>query len=686
MYPLSARFMDPFRHLHTVVILAALVGIFIALQRRSHSSRVRFWLVGWALMLVHFCLRLLPFPPGSLRLRLADAFDYSAVAVAGTMFLISVSLVCEVPRSRRRLLLLLTAPSVVLSTVLAWGAPVWPAVLSLGVLAFGGAVWYLLFFRRLTAWVGANVALLLIAGIWAMYRTAQGQLVFGFLITVLVIYGLTGALFWRRYRRASPGVVATAAGFLGWAAVWGIAAFLPTVVPRLGESSELWNIPKLIVAFGMIVTLLEDQSLAAQEAGERARQAGRQIQRFAEVTSRLLTGVEVGSLCSHIAQVITESAGFQRVIIFLSDDQRHLYVGGHAGISKPNAEQLQAAVSTLTADVLGELCDSGRQVAPNSFLCSAEMLRPPTGASAASKYVASPHWNTGDELLVPLRSPRGAIVGGISLDEPRDPARVVPEELVKIEMLAADLAVAMENASLHRQLVMTEKLAAIGRLIGGVAHELNNPLTAVLGYAEVLGERASDERTRREVATIHREAQRMRRIIENLLRFAQQNRSEHKQVSVPTVIDEVMHLRAYEIRGRGVQLENHVPATLPKVDADENQLKQVFLNVLSNALDAVETAPEKRITIEAQAQGDRVLLTFADSGPGFSDLNRVFDPFFTTKPVGKGAGLGLSICYGILKAHGGDIYAYNVHPHGACIAMEIPVGAGESVRAAGQGN
>ncbi len=675
--------MDLFRHLHTVVILAALVGIFVALQRRTRSSRLRFWLVGWALMLVHFCLRLLPLGPATFSVRLVNAFDYDAVAIAGIVFLISVSVVCERPGSRERLLLLLTVPSVVLSVTVAWETvSVWPAVLSVGVLAFGATAWYAFSFRPLTRWAMGMMTFLVLAGIGTMYRTAQGQVVFGLLITLLVVYGLTGVLFWRRYQRASPGVLTTAGGFFGWAAVWGVAAFLPALVSRLGDDSEIWNIPKLLVAFGMIVTLLEDQSLAAQEAGERARQAGRQIQRFAEVTSRLLSGVEVGSLCSHIAQVITESAGFQRVVILLTDDQRHLYVGGYAGVPKVTADRLQAAMATLTADVIGRLCNDGRQVAQNSYLCTAEMLHPAAVAAGAFPHTRNPQWNPGDELLVPLRSPRGAIVGCISLDEPRDPVRVLPEELLKIEMLAADLAVAVENASLHRQLVVSEKLAATGQLVAGVAHELNNPLTAVIGYAEVLAERAPDDRTRRELGVVHREALRMKRIIENLLRFAQQHNSERKAVGVLPLIEEVVHLRAYEVRSRSVQLVTRVPATLPMVAGDENQLKQVFLNVLTNALDAIEEAPEKRITIDGRVQGDRVLLTFTDSGPGFSDLNRVFDPFFTTQAVGKGSGLGLSICYGILKGHGGDIYAYNVHPAGACVAIEIPIAAGELTRAA----
>jgi len=106
---------------------------------------------------------------------------------------------------------------------------------------------------------------------------------------------------------------------------------------------------------------------------------------------------------------------------------------------------------------------------------------------------------------------------------------------------------------------------------------------------------------------------------------------------------------------------------------NEDELKQVFFNVVNNALDAVETSSEREIAIEARSIGRKVVLRFVDSGPGFSEPDRVFDPFFTTKQVGKGSGLGLSICYGILKQHGGDIFACNVHPRGGCVVIELPV-------------
>jgi signal transduction histidine kinase len=646
------------RHLHSVIVMGALVAIFVALQRKHPSPRVRYWMAGWGLMFLHFCLRVLPVAGGTTTAQLAAAADAACLITAGILFLISVARVFGDAVLRRWLLVLLLAPALAYSVLLGWEvASPWPAMLCLAVLAYGGAAWYLARYRP-TPYIVTMVAVFIAAGTWAIYRVWKGGAEYGFLVALTVLYAMTGVLFWRHYRRFSPGVVTTAVGFLLWSGVWAGAAAVPHLIARAGYDSELWNIPKLLVAFGMIVTLLENQSLAAEEAGERARQAGIQIQRFADVTSRLLSGADARSLCGHVAQVIAATTAFQRAAIYLADDQRQVSLAGHAGLAPEALRQLEEA--PLTVDGIAERCAAGRRVAQNSFLCD------------------------GDALLVPLRSPRGMLVGCISLDHPRDVTGILPEELSKLEMLAADLAVAIENATLQRQLVVSEKLAAVGQLVAGVAHELNNPLTAVMGYAEVLSEHAADERTRRDLGIIHREGVRMKRIIENLLRFARKNKPERRTISLLPLLDEVLRLRAYEVRGQGVQVVTRVPATLPKVSGDENQLKQAFFNVLSNAIDAVEDAPEKRITIEGRVQGDRVLISFTDSGAGFSEPDRVFDPFFTTKSPGKGTGLGLSICYGILKDHGGDIYAYNVHPAGACVALELPIAAEEFAKAAAE--
>ncbi len=144
----------------------------------------------------------------------------------------------------------------------------------------------------------------------------------------------------------------------------------------------------------------------------------------------------------------------------------------------------------------------------------------------------------------------------------------------------------------------------------------------------------------------------------------------------------MISLREYHIRSLNIEVQVKIEQDLPHIALDEDQFKQILLNLLNNSIDALEHSSPKRIRVEANRQGERVAIRFEDSGPGFTDLNRVFDPFYTTKPVGKGTGLGLSICYGIVKEHGGDVYAMNIEPSGARIVLELPVYSSVSLAAA----
>ena len=141
-------------------------------------------------------------------------------------------------------------------------------------------------------------------------------------------------------------------------------------------------------------------------------------------------------------------------------------------------------------------------------------------------------------------------------------------------------------------------------------------------------------------------------------------------------------MRDYHIRGHEVEIDVRVEPGLPHVAVDEDQFKQILINLLNNSIDAMEGMRTKRIRVEALCRGDRVIMSFDDSGPGFTNANRAFDPFYTTKPVGKGTGLGLSICYGIVKEHGGDIHATNLDPHGARVTLELPVHSAVSAEVA----
>ena len=225
----------------------------------------------------------------------------------------------------------------------------------------------------------------------------------------------------------------------------------------------------------------------------------------------------------------------------------------------------------------------------------------------------------------------------------------------------------------QEQLLQSEKMSAVGQLIAGVAHELNNPLTAILGYAQLLEGAGLDHRSADYVRKLFKQAQRTHRVVQNLLSFARQRKPQKQHVDLKKVLEETLTLRDYDLRVNNITLERNIAQEIPPVMADPHQLEQVFLNIINNALDAMlEGSGSGVLKVSVYRKDGFVCVEFDDSGPGIKDTARVFDPFYTTKNVGKGTGLGLSICYGIVKEHGGEIIARNRDEGGASITVRLP--------------
>ena len=232
-----------------------------------------------------------------------------------------------------------------------------------------------------------------------------------------------------------------------------------------------------------------------------------------------------------------------------------------------------------------------------------------------------------------------------------------------------------DAATLQSKLMQAQKLAAVGQLVSGVAHEVNNPLTAILGFADLLMENTElPESARKDLRVILQEAQRTKQIVQNLLSFARQMPAQRKPVQLNSILHRTVQLRAYDFHSHGVEVIEQLDPELPYVIGDSHQLQTVFLNIVNNAYDAVrETGRPARIEIMTARQGSFVEVTFRDNGHGIAHADRIFDPFFTTKEVGKGTGLGLSICYGIVHEHGGEILCHN-NPggEGATFIVRVP--------------
>ena len=230
----------------------------------------------------------------------------------------------------------------------------------------------------------------------------------------------------------------------------------------------------------------------------------------------------------------------------------------------------------------------------------------------------------------------------------------------------------------QEQLLQSEKMSAVGQLISGVAHELNNPLTAILGYTQLLEGEQLEPRVEEFIQKLRKQAQRTQRIVQNLLSFARQQKPKRVHVDLRSVLEDTIALRDYDLKVNNIAVERDFEPVLPSVVADPHQLEQVYLNIINNAADAMMDAGRGGcLRVSIYTENGSVVTSFHDSGPGIFDPKHVFDPFYTTKGVGKGTGLGLSICYGIVKEHGGEISAQNHAAGGALLQVKLPVAVGE---------
>jgi PAS domain S-box-containing protein len=233
-----------------------------------------------------------------------------------------------------------------------------------------------------------------------------------------------------------------------------------------------------------------------------------------------------------------------------------------------------------------------------------------------------------------------------------------------------------DAALLQAKLAHSEKMATIGRLVSGVAHEVNNPLAAILGFTDLLLENPEVPGAAREdLKIILQETQRTKDIVQDLLSFARQRPVQRELVQVNSVLKQTIKLRSYDFGSHGVEVIEDFEGTLAAALGDSQQLQQVFLNILNNAYDAVQDAGRRgRIRIHTRRHAEMIEVAISDNGTGITDPQRIFDPFFTTKQAGKGTGLGLSICYGIVRAHGGEIQCWNNEAGaGSTFVVRIPV-------------
>ncbi len=308
------------------------------------------------------------------------------------------------------------------------------------------------------------------------------------------------------------------------------------------------------------------------------------------------------------------------------------------------------------------------------------------------------HSSTRSALCVPLKVGQRMI--GVLNVESNEHGRFSAADERLLQTLADQTAIAVENARLYTalqkqyqdlrraqdRLLQSEKLAAIGELVAGVAHELNNPLASITLYSQLFQHKVADDEIRQDLQVIYSQAQRASNIVRSLLDFARQHPPERKPVQVNDVLQSSFDLLAYELRARNIECIIRLDADLPLTLADSHQLQQVFVNLISNAIQALSSVRGKgRITAVTQIgpsiYPDRttpenvIRISIQDDGPGIPPAlqRRIFDPFFTTKAPNEGTGLGLSVCHGIIGEHKGSIWPDSQVDQGTIFHVELPI-------------
>jgi len=265
-----------------------------------------------------------------------------------------------------------------------------------------------------------------------------------------------------------------------------------------------------------------------------------------------------------------------------------------------------------------------------------------------------------ENSILPIRNPQGQIIGfrGISRD--------VTERKQMEE----------ERQQLEQRAQFASRLASVGEMASGIAHEINNPLTGVIGYAQLLLQGDLPDNVRKDLETINDGAQRVANVVQRLLAFARQTKPQRKYVDINDIVETTLDLRAYHLQTSNIEVVKQLAPDLPATVADAGQLQQVFLNLIVNAETEMSLARgQGKLTVKTQRIGDIIRISFKDDGRGIASekLEKIFEPFFTTRQVGQGTGLGLSVCYGIVSEHNGKIYAESKPGRGATFIVELPI-------------
>ena len=453
--------------------------------------------------------------------------------------------------------------------------------------------------------------------------------------------------------------------------------------------------------FALAVSCVSLQRQSRQQAAERWRERRMRLELEAYARLDASTAAELQSgiapreaqklLARRVCRTIAEKSVFTRVTMLMRDAEGRFKCMGSVGVDDLTVAALHRWGEEVVAEERGE--GKVTRMVPAAWYKGAFSFAinlgewtefdPEVGTWALSGKRERRRWRRG--LVAPIRmgGGTGRMMGALAVcaDGPGldDWLVGLDKAMSSVEALAAKLARTLENEAMAQRLLRAEKLAGLGQLAGGVAHALNNPLTAVLGFAELIAETSAEARVRKDAATIAAEALKMKDTVERLVEFWRPSTMADEPIELAAMLRELAGACRETLAARGVEMELlGLEAAVPAVRGSRDRLRQMLEHLLNNAAQAIASAGAReddthRIRLTVSHDERALHLIVSDTGTGFREPGRVFDPFYTTKGPEQGAGLGLSVCYGIVREHGGEISAFNLHPRGAAVVVELPV-------------
>jgi signal transduction histidine kinase len=443
----------------------------------------------------------------------------------------------------------------------------------------------------------------------------------------------------------------------------------------------------LIVVIASHLASLADYTRLREEAEGRARNLGL----IHEVVQQVIGLTEPREVAEITSDLLARYFAYELCSVFIADDKGDLTIGGFGGTSQNVVKRAMKSFEyPVSGGITGHVFETGESMVVNDVLQD-------------KRYRSIKGWQAGSEMCVAIRD--GEKMLGIIDVESSSRHAFTHNDFIALESLAGILASVVTSAdqyqrlestisqlrltqvelrsrmdaqrSAENRLIQAAKLAAVGEMAAGIAHELNNPLTSVTGFAELaLEDIPRESETRKDLEIVMREAVRARDVVRRLLDFARQSESTRSRASLNEVIEDVVALSRHLIHTSGVELNLELENNLPWVSVDVNQMKQVLLNLIHNALQAMPDGGELKIVTESASRNGRdwVVVSVRDTGVGISQLEqaRIFEPFYTTKGTHGGTGLGLSVTYGIITDHGGQIDVESRPGNGSKFVVWLP--------------